>query len=280
MHKIKYLILLILGASVLCIAFTLVFALRDKKEKEPAYGSHEVLAQQENPVTSKAEISKSEEVVPSEEISQNKEIFIVCLDPGHPSEVSDGKTVQNGVTENEINWLIASEMKTILERNGIEIVMTKQEEDEYVTNAERAQIANESGADLLFRIHCDTGPPATRGMTFYYPDRQGTWNGHTGPPAHVISHSKEAATAIHKAVSTELNGLLPDRGVKTDNDTNVGRQQGGALRASILSRVPVVLVEVCFLSNPEDAAVVRNPETRSKVAAALANGIIKYLNSR
>ncbi len=201
----------------------------------------------------------------------------VCLDPGHPSEVSSGMVVQNGVTENHINWLIAVELKGLLEQSGFEVLMTKTEEEEYVTNRERAAIANEGDADLFFRIHCDAGPENARGMTFHYPDRQGTWEGETGPPVEIIPACMDAARTIHDVATAELDGLLDDRGVKTDNDTCVGRRQGGALRGSILSEVPVVLVEVCFLSNRDDAALVKDDETRSLIVAALAEGIIAWL---
>jgi N-acetylmuramoyl-L-alanine amidase len=203
--------------------------------------------------------------------------FTVCLDPGHPSEVNSGMTVQNGLTENHVNWVVACELRDILEDAGVRIVMTKSGEDELVTNAERAETANASNANLLFRIHCDSGPSETQGMTFYYPDRQGTWNGHTGPPEDLLPACSYAAHTIHEITSEILDGLLVDRGVLTDNDTWIGNQQGGALRGSILSRVPVVLVELCFLSNPDDAAIIGDPDQRSLIVDALASGILGYI---
>jgi N-acetylmuramoyl-L-alanine amidase len=183
------------------------------------------------------------------------------------------------VTEVHINWTIAVELRELLEESGVRVVMTKSEEDEYVTNRERSRIANECGADLFFRIHCDTAVPEARGMTFYYPDRQGTWEGETGPPLELIPACCEAARTIHDAAMSELDGLLRDRGVKTDNDTVVGNRQGGALRGSILSRVPVVLVEVCFLSNADDVALVTDPAARSRIVSALASGILAYVGT-
>jgi len=203
----------------------------------------------------------------------------VCLDPGHPSEVNDGMAVQNGVTENHINWIIAVEMKGVLEADGLNVVLTKEEEDKYVTNEERAAIANESEAALFFRIHCDSGPESERGMTFYYPDRQGTWDGRTGPPEELIPTCELAAYTIHDIAMVELDGFLQDRGVRTDNETYVGSRQGGALRGSILSRVPVVLVEVCFLSNADDAELVSNAGTRTIIVEALAEGIRGYVDA-
>jgi len=220
--------------------------------------------------------------VADENMAQNEpsDAPIVCLDPGHPSEVNDGMTVQNGVTENHINWLIAQELRDLLEADGIRVVMTKSSEDELVTNEERARIANESGAVLFFRIHCDNGPSGAHGMTFYYPDRQGIWDGHTGPSTDLLPECHDAACAIHDPAIDELDGLLHDRGVRTDNETYLGSRQGGALRGSILSEIPVVLVEVCFLSDPDDASVVKDASTRSLVVQALSSGIQEYVETK
>lgn len=205
--------------------------------------------------------------------------FIVCLDPGHPTEVNDGMTIQNGVTECYINWILSEEIQELLESYGCTVLMTKEREDQLVTNMERAEIANSNDADLFLRIHCDTGPPESHGMTIYYPDRQGEWYGHTGPPLELIPLCRDAATAIHSVVAEELDGLLYDRGVMTDNDTYIGNLQGGALRGSILSEVPVILIEVCFLSNPDDTAIITDDEKRSIIANALAEGVRGYLAS-
>jgi N-acetylmuramoyl-L-alanine amidase len=205
--------------------------------------------------------------------------LIVCLDPGHPSEVTDGMAEQNGVTENHINWIVANSIADMLRAEGINVILTKATETELVTNAERAQIANDAGATLMLRIHCDTGSETAHGMTFYYPDRQGEWEGHVGPSLELLPRCRDAATIIHDIATDELGGLIYDRGIKTDMDTMIGAQQGGALRASILSQVPIVLVEMCFLSNPGDAAIIADADKRLQVVEALAAGIKAYIRS-
>jgi N-acetylmuramoyl-L-alanine amidase len=216
---------------------------------------------------------------PAQESTSEGELagFIVCLDPGHSSEVTDGLTELNGATERHINWILSLEIAELLKSYGCTVVVTKTTEEQILTNMERAEIANNNNADLMIRIHCDTGVPEAHGLTFYYPDRQGEWYGHTGPALELIPLCRDAATAIHSVVVQKLDGLLYDRGVKTDMDTYIGGQQGGALRASILSEVPVVLVEVCFLSNPDDAAIIKNEAKRTLIANALAEGVRGYL---
>jgi N-acetylmuramoyl-L-alanine amidase len=203
--------------------------------------------------------------------------FTVTLDPGHRSEVNDVLTEQHGVTECHINWVLTNEIADILRSYGCNVIMTKSDEDQLVTNMERAEIANSNDSAAFIRLHCDSGPPDAHGMTFYYPDRQGEWYGHTGPPLELIPLCEQLATILHEVTTRELDGLLNDRGVQTDNETYIGNRQGGALRGSILSEVPVCLVEVCFLSNADDVAIITNDEKRSEIANALAEGIRQYL---
>src|SRR5262245_3815894 len=59
---------------------------------------------------------------------------VVCIDPVHPSETSGGDVVQNGTTEVHIVWLVGLKLKSLLEAEGIKVVMTKSREAENVTN--------------------------------------------------------------------------------------------------------------------------------------------------
>src|SRR5262249_17876504 len=74
---------------------------------------------------------------------------VICIDPGHPSETSGGDVVQNGTTEVHIVWLVGLKLKSLLEAEGIKVVMTKSREAELVTNKQRATIANNAKADLM-----------------------------------------------------------------------------------------------------------------------------------
>ncbi|MCL5459957.1 hypothetical protein M3M33_15070, partial [Loigolactobacillus coryniformis] len=80
-------------------------------------------------------------------------------------------------------------------------------------------------------------------------------DGVRGPSKSVIAASKRAASAFHSAVIKDLDGALKSRGVRTDKQTAIGGKQG-ALTGSIFSRVPVVLAEMCVLSNRKDEAFI------------------------
>jgi N-acetylmuramoyl-L-alanine amidase len=193
----------------------------------------------------------------------------ICIDPGHPSESGRG-TMGRHLTEIDAAWDAAILLKHDLEADGFHVVMTKDRAEEFVTNERRAEIANESHASLLIRLHCDAD--AGTGIATYAPDRQGIVNGVRGPSKQVIQESSIALSAFHAALINSLNGLLADRGMFADTSTRIGGKQG-ALTGSIYSKVPVLLVEMCVLTNPHDEAIMSSPAGQSKIAAAMAAGV-------
>jgi N-acetylmuramoyl-L-alanine amidase len=201
---------------------------------------------------------------------------VVCIDPGHPSEVASGRNVQNGTSEAHVDWAVASKLRDALEAKGYEVVMTKSSENELVRNKDRALVANRARAALMIRLHCDAS--TERGFAVYYPDRPGrAKDGTTGPGARVIEESRRAAEAIHSGLAEGLSGALGDNGVRTDYQTKVGREQGGALTGSIFSEVPVVTVEMVVLSNAGDADFIKTEEGLRRMAESLAEGVARYV---
>jgi N-acetylmuramoyl-L-alanine amidase len=201
---------------------------------------------------------------------------IVCIDPGHPSEVASGKNIQNGTSEAHTDWAVATKLREALEARGYEVVMTKESEEELVRNKDRALVANRAQASLMIRLHCDAS--AERGFAVYYPDRQGrAKDGTTGPGSGVIEESRRAAEAVHTGLVEGLSDALNDNGVRTDFQTKVGREQGGALTGSIFSDVPVVTIEMVVLSDGADAEFIKTDEGQRRMADAIARGIERYV---
>ncbi len=201
---------------------------------------------------------------------------VVCIDPGHPSEVASGRNIQNGTSEAQVDWAVASKLREELEARGYEVVMTKSSEEELVRNKDRALVANRAGAALMLRLHCDAS--AARGFAVYYPDRRGrAKDGTTGPARDVIEESRRAAEAVHAGLAEGLKGALSDNGVRTDYQTKVGREQGGALTGSIFSEVPVVTIEMVTLSDPSDAEFIKTEEGQRRMAQSIADGVGRFV---
>lgn len=206
---------------------------------------------------------------------------IICLDPGHPSETNPGAAVQHGLREVEVNYDVALLLKATLEEElHARVIMTRNfrgydpKTRRLVTNKHRAEIANAAHADLFLRLHSNTGKGS--GFTLYYPDRAITLGGVTGPSADVRRCSVIAARAIHEGMAEVLHGSLRDNGVQGESATYIGRKQG-ALTGSVYSKVPVVTIEMLYLSNAKDAKFISSLSGRRQMAEALALGIGRYL---
>ena len=207
-------------------------------------------------------------VVPNS-VSADAPKYVICIDPGHPSEVGSG-TEGRHITEIQAAWQVAQRLKTALEGRGMKVVLTKKSEQQFVRNKRRAEIANESHADYMVRLHCDAD--AGTGIASYAPDQQGTVDGVTGPSKSVIKASQTMGAAFHRAMVASLHHALKDRGFLPDTRTAVGRKHH-ALIGSIYSKSPVVLVEMCVLTNPHDEAFIRNSKNQILLANAMADGV-------
>jgi N-acetylmuramoyl-L-alanine amidase len=203
--------------------------------------------------------------------------FIVCIDPGHPSETSDGAT-GNGLSENTLNWQVAQRLAAQLKARGVKYVMTKTSLHQRVTNRRRAEIANGDNiyhqpCAIFLRLHCDTG--SGRGYTWYYPSASARKGNVVGPPPAICAASGRAAHVINAGMKSILAGHLKDNPVKTDKSTFVGSKQG-ALTGSIFSRVPTALIEMCFINQAHDARFIASAQGRELMAHAIVNGILVW----
>ena len=193
----------------------------------------------------------------------------VCIDPGH-SRATVGAVGKRGGVEYKLCWQIALKLKAELEKNGITVVLAKPNRDANIANEDRAAVANKNNAALFLRLHCDAGSQS--GFATFYPAQQGIKDGIRGPSKSVIAASKRAASAFHNAVIKTLDGALKSRGVRTDKQTAIGSKQG-ALTGSIFSQVPVVLAEMCVLSNSKDEAFILQEKNQDRLAQAMAAGV-------
>jgi len=200
---------------------------------------------------------------------------VVCIDPGHPSEVGRG-TKGKKLTEMQIVWDMALLLKPRLERMGAKVVMTKPSLHALVRNKDRAAVANRAKADLMLRLHCDAA--AGSGFASYYPTQQGKSQGVTGPLPEVLAKVEPMAKRFHAALAHELKGKLGDLGLKSDLKTAVGSKQG-ALTGSIFSKVPSIPVEMVVLTNPKDEAFIATARNKRLYADALAKAVVAALNA-
>jgi N-acetylmuramoyl-L-alanine amidase len=172
---------------------------------------------------------------------------VVVLDPGHGGD--DPGTVAHGLAESEIMLDLARRIEGRLSAIGVTVLFTRSATtgpDEL----ERAMIANESGADIVLSLHCDSAhhPRASGVATFFYgrQERFGAWSAVGEHLANLIQREIVARTGLADCRSHARAWVLLQR-----------------------TRMPTVRIEAGYLSHPEDAARLADPAFRNTVAEAI-----------
>ena len=172
--------------------------------------------------------------------------FCVIIDAGHGG--SDGGTVSGKIIEKDINLSVALKLKTILEDNNIEVILTRNS-DEKMSLAQRTSVANDSNADFFISLHCNyyEDDAQIAGLECYY----------NSPDA---TESKAYAESIIHAVS--LSNDIKTRDAKTENYYVLRNTQ-----------IPAVLVEMGFLSNYSESQKLLSDDYQEILAQRMAEGI-------
>jgi N-acetylmuramoyl-L-alanine amidase len=220
--------------------------------------------------------------------------FVAVVDPGHGGE-KEGAVGPDGALEKEVTLQIARRLKARLERLGARVLLTRSG-DSTVPLANRAALANAERADVFVSIHLNSMPaPArarARGVETYFLSADATDASATavaarenadrlaGEPeldpddpvagiletleeAENLSESSRLAHEVHARIVRAAGA--EDRGVK---------QAPFYVLAG--ARMPAVLLEVGFLSHPEEAARLRTPAHQDRIAQGIADGIAAW----
>lgn len=174
---------------------------------------------------------------------------IIVVDAGHGNQDGGAKTVTNK-REKDFNLAVSLKVAELLRmQNGIDVFMTRSD-DTFIALDDRAAIANNLNADVFVSIHGNSGSnPATSGTETYYYQRES---------------SKALANIIHKHLIAATG--FKDRGVKSERFVVVKK-----------TTMPAVLLEVGFLSNKGDEALMFSEDFQYRVAQGIVNGIKEYL---
>ena len=225
----------------------------------------------------------------------------IVVDAGHGGW-DLGTVGRRGLLEKDLVLEIAERLSKLLEsRLGSEVILTRQD-DNYIPLDERAQIANQSQADLFVSVHANYSDlPSARGVETYYtnsfsapgskepgskeagskePDsRSGPSNiKNAVTPAlstadlhERIEQSRRLAASVQRSLYGTLvveNPGLRDRGIK---------EAGFVVLTE--SAMPGILAEVSFVSSPTDEQKLRSDGYREQIAEALYKGIARYAAS-
>jgi len=209
----------------------------------------------------------------SGQIGEQQQGHLVCLDPGHSANcpaseidpVSGLDVADNGGApgERKAMWELAVKLKAKLEASGYRVRLTKDSADAYSSLRTRADIGNT--CEIMVRLHFDSNLHA-----ILYPG-EGQYKSHGGTTVFVDPQVARSSAVLAEA----LYPFLKDVGIKqkTNDSGGTSNNTGPAYVVSVLSRVPVVLIE-------NDPSMVKdNPDGQEQVADAILKGINAYFAS-
>lgn len=197
---------------------------------------------------------------------------VICIDPGHQAHANSNrrsidsgsgtKGILSGVPEYQITLAISFKLKDLLEKKGAKVVMTREINEVDISNIERAEIANRAKADLFVRIHADGNTnPSLNGISVTYPARD--------------QRTKKIYIESERAAQVVLDELPATTGAMKNK---------ASARKDIVgfnwAKVPAILVETGYLTNPREDELLNTDDYQWKVAQGICNGILRFFSRK
>ena len=234
---------------------------------------------EEEHVETEAEI---EEVIPEETITEETPAedngYLVVIDAGHQrkgnsekepvgpgasetkAKVTGGTTgVATGLCEYELNLQVAVLLEEILTEKGYEVLMVRTSHDVNISNSERAAVANEAGADAFIRIHANGSEDS--GVNGVMTICQTSGNPYNGS---LYEQSRKLSDCVLDAF-VEKTGAKRQRVWETDTMSGIN-----------WASVPTTIVEMGYMSNPQEDQKMATAEYQKLMAEGMADGIDQY----
>ncbi|WP_434304728.1 N-acetylmuramoyl-L-alanine amidase family protein [Clostridium botulinum] len=253
-----------------------------KENKKEVTKEDKVENKKENTSKKNNEYKEHKEILKEKEEKKSKENLknkIIVIDPGHGNrsnlelervspdgeekKIKDGGGAE-GVNSKTPEYLVAMDvalkLKEALQREDYTVIMTKNKHSESLGNIERAEVGNENNANLVIRIHADSADSGdAKGASMLVPSKRG--------------YASEINELSRKYGDTLLREM-----VASANMNNRGIVEREDMTGFNWSKVPVVLVEMGFLSNVEEDKLLNTEEYRIKIVKGLTEGVKKAIN--
>ena len=176
-----------------------------------------------------------------------------------PKVASGTAGASTGIPEYQLTLTVSQQLETELRNRGYEVIMIRNSHDVNISNAERAKIANDAGADAFLRIHANgSDNSSTSGALTMCMTPSNPYN------ANLYSQSRKLSECV-------LDGFVAATGAKKlsiiETDTMSGINW---------CTTPVTIVEMGFMTNPYEDTLLIDASYQAKMVQGMANGVDSY----
>lgn len=270
----------------ICVLLLMIIALLggcwQKQDEKPASSKQTPAGTVEAEKTIKPDASAAPTAAPKETASPvHKAISgkIIVVDAGHGINSSNRQepiapnssqtknafvsgTAGANQTEEQLNLAVALKLEKALKEKGATVHMTRTEHKCDMSNVDRAEFGNDLNADISVKIHADgNNSSSVHGVSVLVPGDMYIKD------AQMLAKSRQAGECILKEFVAKTGAA--NRGISVRND----------MTGFNWSKVPVVLVELGFMTNPEEDKLMETEEYQNKMVQAIVDGLISYFES-
>lgn len=167
--------------------------------------------------------------------------------------------ISTKVPEYQLTLDISLLLKQELTERGYQVIMIREQNDVNISNAERAEIANRSNADIFIRVHANGD------------NNQSVSGALTIAPSKNNRYVKEIADASRKLSESVITSYCNATGFK-----NRGVLTSDTMSGINWCKIPVTIIELGFMTNPSEDKAMQNPNTQNRMVSGIADGIDAY----